>query len=154
MNINSQDIILRLATQDDLPAVHNLVRELAKYEDAEKELTATIEYYQTEWEKGTFQSLVAELNGEIVGTCIYYITFSTWKGRMMYLEDFVVKDGLRHNGIGQQMYNFFLAEAKKEQCILAKWEVLDWNAPAIAFYEKNNAIIEKNWWDCKVFLDD
>lgn len=145
---------VRLAKKEDLKAVHKLVRELAVYENAENELTATTDYYEKEWDKGTFQSLVAEKNGEILGTCIYYITFSTWKGRMMYLEDFVVKDGQRHQGIGQKMFDFFLAEAKRQECILAKWEVLDWNDPAIAFYEKNNSIIEKNWWDCKVFLNE
>jgi GNAT superfamily N-acetyltransferase len=88
-----------------------------------------------------------------MGMVLYYLTYSTWKGKMMYLEDFVVKEKNRGKGIGKALYEAFIEEAKHQQCQLAKWQVLDWNEPAIQFYTQNNAILEKNWWNCKVFFN-
>jgi GNAT superfamily N-acetyltransferase len=72
---------------------------------------------------------------------------------MLYLEDFIVSSDYRNHGIGQKLYNAFISEAKIQGCKLVKWEVLDWNEGAIRFYERNGAIIEKNWWDCKVVFE-
>jgi len=83
---------------------------------------------------------------------LYYMTYSTWKGRMLYLEDFVVQEAFRKAGIGQQLFDGFLQEANNKGCKLVKWQVLDWNVPAIKFYEKNKAIIEKEWWNGKILF--
>ena len=79
---------------------------------------------------------------------LFYLTFSTWKGKMLYLEDFVVFNDYRRNGIGQMLFEAFLAEAQRLGCRLTKWQVLDWNQPAIDFYEKNQAQarIGGRWW--------
>ena len=87
------------------------------------------------------------MDGKIVGIIIYYMTYSTWKGKMLYLEDFVVNQQYRKLGIGQHLFDAFLKEAKDKGARLVKWQVLDWNEPALAFYKKNKAIIEKNWWN-------
>ncbi len=145
-------ITIRKATVIDMPSIYSLVRELAVFEKAENELHIDIPYYVKEFEKNTFSAIVAELENKVVGVCIYYMTYSTWKGRMLYLEDFVVKEGHRQHGIGQLLYDALLAEAKTLEAKLVKWQVLDWNTPAVKFYEKNNAIIEKEWWNCKVIL--
>lgn len=144
---------IRKAVYDDLEAVHELVRELAIYEKAEAEFTASLADYQSDWNDGIFEVLVAEEADEIFGMALYYLTYSTWKGRMMYLEDFVVKEAARQGGIGQVLFDAFLKEAKKEGCRLTKWQVLDWNEPALRFYEKNKATIEKEWWNGKLFLE-
>ncbi len=147
-------ITIRKAEAKDLPSIHDLVMELAIYEKGEKEFIATIEEYEKDFEDNVFQAILAEMNGEVVGMALYYLTFSTWKGRMMYLEDFVVKESHRRYGIGQKLFDAFLEMAKKEGCRLVKWQVLDWNQPALDFYEKNNAIIEKEWWNGKIFLNN
>ncbi len=146
------DIQIRKATKNDIPEIHALVRELAVYEHAEHEFTATLEDYYDDFEAEIFDSLVAEADGKVLGMMLYYMTYSTWKGRMMYLEDFVVKEAYRRYGVGQKLFDAFLKESKKQGCRLTKWQVLDWNQPAIRFYEKNNAIIEKEWWNGKKFL--
>ena len=145
-------IKIRQATFEDLPVVHDLVRELAVYENAEHEFTATIEDYRSDFKENIFESIVAEKDGEIAGLMLYYMTYSTWKGKMLYLEDFVVRSKFRRFGIGQLLWDEFLNVARRKGCRLAKWQVLDWNEPALKFYEKNNAIIEKEWWNGKIFL--
>jgi len=150
--MSSFNINIRLATIDDIPFIHALVLELAEYEEAAQEFLITKDYYKEEFEKGTFECIVAEKADEIIGICIYYLTFSTWKGRMLYLEDFVVKSGYRNQGIGQLLYDRFIEISKEKQCTMVKWQVLDWNDPAIKFYEKNGATIEKEWWNAKVIF--
>lgn len=146
-------LIIRKAERGDLPFIHDLVRELAIFEKEEKEFTATLTMYENDFKENIFQSIVAELNGEIVGMVLFYLTYSTWKGKMLYLEDFVVKEKSRGQGIGKALFEAFIDEAKNQNCQLAKWQVLDWNEPAIQFYKQNNAILEKNWWNCKVFFN-
>ena len=80
------------------------------------------------------------------------MTYSTWKGKMLYLEDFVVAQSHRRRGIGQLLFDAYKAEAIEKKAKLIKWQVLDWNEPAIAFYEKNGATIEKGWYNVKTFL--
>ncbi|HHJ49684.1 MAG TPA: GNAT family N-acetyltransferase [Phaeodactylibacter sp.] len=143
---------IRLATEKDLPAIHALVRELAIYEKAEEEFTASLEDYLRDFRAGIFECLVAEVEGEVVGMALYYMTYSTWKGRMLYLEDFVVKEQMRAQGIGRELFSAFLAKAKEKDCRLVKWQVLDWNEPAIHFYKKFQTTFENNWLNGKIFL--
>ena len=136
----------------DLPSVHALVHELARYEKAEHEFTASVEDYRRDFEAGYFETLVVEAGDKIVGMALYYTSYSTWKGRMLYLEDFVVKEASRGQGIGQALFDAFLEEARQKGCRLAKWQVLDWNEPALNFYQKYQAVIEKEWWNGKIFF--
>jgi len=146
------DIHVRKATLSDIPAIHDLVRELAVYEKAEEEFIASQQEYQRDFMDDIFRCQVAEVGDIVVGMILYYMTYSTWKGRMLYLEDFVVKEAFRQKGIGQQLFDAFLTEAREEGCRLVKWQVLDWNEPAVRFYEKNQATIEKEWWNGKIFF--
>ena len=147
------DIMIRVAKEEDLPAIHGLVRELAVFERAEQEFVASLKDYRDDFRSGIFESLVAEAGNDIVGMALYYTTYSTWKGRMLYLEDFVVREGYRRQGIGRMIFEAFLEEARKKNCRLVKWQVLDWNEPAQDFYRKYNAVIEKEWWNGKIFFD-
>lgn len=146
-------IDIRPAKLEDIPSIHNLVRDLAIYEHAEEELIATIEDYEKDFKAHYFEALVAEHESTIVGISIYYKTYSTWKGRMLYLEDFVVKESYRKKGIGQLLFDAFIARSKDLDCKMVKWQVLDWNEPAIAFYKKNKATIEKEWWNGKIIFE-
>ena len=143
---------IRRAEKKDLPAVHRLVGELAAYERAENEFVASLQDYYRDYEAGVFDALVAEKDGTVIGMMLYYMAYSTWKGRMLFLEDFVVDEDYRRSGVGQQMFEALKEEASKRKCRLIKWQVLDWNRPAIEFYEKNNALIETDWWNGKFFL--
>jgi GNAT superfamily N-acetyltransferase len=145
---------LRKATKQDLQAVLDLVNELALYEKAPQEVTVTLADYEKDFENKVFDIILAEQGNEIVGIAFYYMAYSTWKGKMLYLEDFVVKEELRGHGIGKLLFKAFLEEAKNLGASLAKWQVLDWNKPAINFYEKYNSTIEKEWYNGKILKED
>jgi GNAT superfamily N-acetyltransferase len=158
-------IDIRPATIADMPAVHALVRELAVYENAPEQHTATISDYEKDFSAGIFDVQLAidtdflaekaaytEGSPKIVGMIFYHFAYSTWRGRMMYLEDFVVTESYRQYGVGQLLFDRFLAISAEKGCVMTKWQVLDWNTPAVKFYEKNKATIEKEWWNAKVFL--
>jgi len=152
MIINKKDITIRRAGVEDMAGILDLVKELALYEKAPEQVTTTVEDYEKNFLSGVFDATVAELNGEIIGMVLYYICWSTWKGRMLYLDDFVIKENLRKLGIGQMLFDQLFIDAKKRGCKLVKWQVLDWNEPALKFYEKNKSIIEKEWWNGKKFI--
>lgn len=144
------NIHIRTATEADMPAVHALVRELADYEKEPEAVLTTPEEYADDYRNGLFECRVAELDGQVVGMTLFYMAYSTWKGKMLYLDDFVVKESFRGKGIGQLLYDDFIEEGRQRGCRLVKWQVLDWNEPAIRFYERNQARVEKGWWNVKV----
>lgn len=146
-------IQIRPARLEDMPAIHGLVRELAIYEKAEEAFIATLEEYQRDFLDGVFQAQVACDGEEVVGMVLYFMNYSTWKGKMLYLEDFVVKESWRGKGVGHLLFQAFLEEGKRQGCKLVKWQVLDWNEPAINFYRKFGASIETEWWTGKIFFD-
>ena len=146
------NLVVRTAVEEDLPGILHLVHELAHYEKAPEQVTATLDDYINSFRDGVFESIVAASDGQILGTCIFYTTFSTWRGNMLWLEDFVVSEKHRGLGIGQQLFDHFLKIAKERNSALVKWQVLDWNTPAQRFYERYDAIIEKEWWNCKIMF--
>lgn len=148
-----ENVTIRMANIEDMASVFGLVKELAEFENAPEMVKTDVAYYEAEFHKNTFDSIVAEYDNNIIGTCIYYMTFSTWKGRCVYLEDFVVKREYRHLGVGQLLYDRFLIESKKLEATMVRWQVLHWNETAINFYEKNEATFDKEWWDCKLYFD-
>jgi GNAT superfamily N-acetyltransferase len=151
-----KNIIVRPATLEDIPAVHGLVYELAVYEKAPEAHTATIEDYLEDFKNGVFESQVAvdTEGGKVIGMILYYMAYSTWKGKMLYLEDFVVTETYRQYGVGQLLFDKYLEVGREKKCRLVKWQVLDWNEPALRFYHKNKAIIEQEWYNGKIFLEN
>ncbi|MBR9922147.1 MAG: GNAT family N-acetyltransferase [Bacteroidetes bacterium] len=149
-----KDLQIRTPGPDDIPAIHELVGDLARYEKAEEEFVASLETYRQDFADGIFEVILAETDQTIVGMALYYMTYSTWKGRMLHLEDFIVKSKWRRKGIGEKLFDAFMEEAWHRNCSLIKWQVLDWNEPALRFYKKKQAIIEKNWWNGKIFRTD
>ena len=150
--MQKQEIIIRSAEKSDMGAVLSLVKELAEYEKAPEQVTTTPDDYRRNFEEGVFEALVAEMDGEVVGMALYYLCWTTWRGRMLSLDDFVVRQSHRRYGIGQLLFDAFMEKAREKDCFLVKWQVLDWNEPALRFYEKNRAIIETEWWNGKIFL--
>jgi GNAT superfamily N-acetyltransferase len=152
--MKSSPITVRQAGREDLAHIHRLVHELAVYEKAPEEFVATLEDYHRDFADGVFQAMVAETpQGDVIAMALYYMAYSTWKGRMLFLEDFVVREAFRRQGVGQQLFDAVLEQARTLECRLIKWQVLDWNEPAIAFYRRYGAAIESNWWNGKIFFD-
>lgn len=136
-----------------LPEALRLVHQLAAFEKEEDQVTATLDDYGRGFDDGLFKFLVAQQDQKVVGIMIYYYTWSTWKGKMMYLEDFVVDSDHRRKGIGEQLMDRLIEVAQENKCTLIKWQVLNWNESGIRFYEKmGNAVFDKKWWDVKVYL--
>jgi len=138
---------IRKGIKKDLPAVLELIKELANYENAEDQATITLEdlekdgYGNHPW----FWFLVAENNQEIVGLSFYWIRYSTWKGKILFLEDFVIKEEYRRQGIGSKLFEETIKICEKLNLNGMIWQVLDWNSPAIDFYKKYDAEISKDW---------
>jgi len=150
----SNKILIRPATDADIPAIHALMYELAVYEKEPEAVFTTPEEYLEDFRNGLFESHVADLDGKIVGMTLFFMAYSSWKGKMLYLDDFVINEEYRRYGIGQKLYDDFIEEGRRRGCRLVKWQVLDWNEPAINFYRKNKAIIETGWWNVKQFLSE
>lgn len=146
------NIEVRKATRGDLSAILELVVELAVFEKEPDAVTATLVDYERAWDSGLIDCIVATDDGKVVGTALFYDSFSTWKGKMLYLEDFVVNERYRSKGVGKLIYDRLFAEAEERESILVKWQVLDWNEGAVRFYEREGATIEKEWWNVKRYL--
>lgn len=149
--MSNPSFIIRKGKRDDLPSVFRLIRELALFEKAPEEVTNTIEAMETDGfgEKPLYGFHVAVVNEEIIGMALYFVKYSTWKGKGLYLDDLYVTESHRSRGIGKALFDAFMAEAKKINANQVHWQVLDWNTPAIEFYKKLNASIDPSWLDCK-----
>lgn len=146
-------ISIRKGEKRDLVHAFARVQELAEYERAAEQVSTSVKTYERDFEDGWFELLIAEdERGQNLGIMIYYQTFSTWKGRMLYLEDFVVAERARRMGVGQELWSVLVQVAREKKCTLLKWQVLDWNEPARAFYLKNGAELESGWENGKLFL--
>ena len=143
---------IRKGQYNDLQSILSLVKELADFELSGDQVTATIHDYQKGFKDGSFETLVAINESGISGMALYYLTWSTWRGKMLYLEDLVVREKERRAGIGQRLFDTFIQRAKELECTMVKWQVLDWNEPAINFYNRNGATIEKEWWNVKLIF--
>lgn len=147
------ELVIRKAVREELPAVRQLVYELAVFEKEPEALVASPAEYEQAYDEGLIDVLVACSHTDIVGMALFYSTFSTWKGKTLYLEDFYVKPEFRNLGIGQQLFDAFVQEAKETGARQAKWQVLDWNTEAQRFYVRNQAVLEKNWWNGKILVE-
>lgn len=137
---------LRFATADDMPQILAMVKELASFEKASHEVTVTVDDFITDsFEHNLFKTIVAEVNREIVGIALYYPRYSTWKGRTIHLEDFIVKEKFRGSGIGRKLFDAVVNEANKFNAKRLEWCVLDWNEPARKFYKKLGAELDSEW---------
>ena len=142
------NIVLRRGVETDLPQVLALIQELAEYEKAPEAVTNTLAAMQRDGfgPDPIFNFFVLEDEAQkIIGLALFYTAYSTWKGRMLYLEDLVVTEAARRGGFGRLLFDAVVAEARATGAVRLKWQVLDWNEPAIGFYKKLGATIETEW---------
>ena len=139
---------IRKAEKKDMPQVLELIRELAVFEQEPHAVEVTVADLEAEGfgENNLFNCFVVEVGTEIIGMALVYFRFSTWKGRTVHLEDLVVKQSYRNQGIGTLLYNKVVAYAKEQGVKRVEWVVLDWNKNAIDFYEKSGATLLKDWY--------
>jgi GNAT superfamily N-acetyltransferase len=145
-------IHIRRAEKKDCPRLMELVRELAEFERAPQEVTATVEHLEESGfgERPVWWGFVAEENDAVLGFALYYIRYSTWKGQRMHLEDLLVTESARGRGIGKLLFERLREECKEKGLRGMVWQVLDWNEPAINFYKKYNAAISGEWLNCSL----
>lgn len=143
---------IRQGRPDDIPAVLALVKELAEYERAPLEVTNTVEEMLADGfgENPVYGLFVAEVENQIVGIAIHYVRYSTWKGKMLFLEDIVVKESLRRQGIGKLLFEKCIDLTIEKNYPGMVWQVLDWNEPAINFYNKYDATLDPEWLNGKL----
>lgn len=149
------NVIIRKGKPDDIAAVLELVKELAEYERAPHEVSNTEEEMLADGFGGNpvFGLFVAEMDGLIIGIAIHYIRYSTWKGKMLYLEDIVVKETFRGKGIGNLLFEKCVALAAEKDYAGMVWQVLDWNEPAFRFYQKYGATMDSGWVNGRLSKD-
>ncbi|MBL7696629.1 MAG: GNAT family N-acetyltransferase [Chitinophagaceae bacterium] len=148
------EINIRRAVREDCPRMLELVHELATFERAPGEVSVTLEHFE---ESGfgpnpVYWAFVAEANGIVVAFALYYIRYSTWKGQRMYLEDIIVTESYRGKRIGQMLMDRLIIEAKEKKLYGITWQVLNWNEPAIQFYNKYEPVFDDEWINCSISI--
>ncbi|WP_412476786.1 GNAT family N-acetyltransferase [Flavobacterium sp. TBRC 19031] len=147
---------IRKGEKKDMPAVLDLIRELAIFEKEPDAVVVTVADLERDGfgENPLFYTFVAEVENDssdseqekqIVGMALYYYRYSTWKGRTIHLEDLIVKEEMRGSGLGLALYTKIIEQGKADNVLRIEWNVLDWNTPAIEFYKKSGAKILADW---------
>lgn len=146
-------IHIRKATPDDMQAVHQLIYELAVYEKEGDQVENTPEQMKKDGfgERPLFEIFVAEHDDDgIVGIAMFYFCYSSWKGKLCYLDDLVVTERYRRSGVGKMLFDTLAAYALEQDARQLRWHVMDWNEPAIKFYEKIEAELDPSWITCRL----
>jgi GNAT superfamily N-acetyltransferase len=145
---------IRAAQPGDEVPIHGLIQELAAYERAPDEVINTPEqlYIDLFHDKICEAFVVESETGLVVGFALYYTSYSTWKGRCLYLEDFYVLPEHRRGGIGSQLFEKVVAVARKRGVKRMDWQVLEWNEPALSFYKKHDAVLDPEWVNGRLFF--
>jgi GNAT superfamily N-acetyltransferase len=139
---------IRPATQNDAKTLRDLVHELAKYEHLENETIITEEDVLRDGfgPRPRFRALIAEWQGQVAGYALFFEFYSTFQGRAgLFLEDIFVRPDYRAKGVGTQLLAEVAKIAWEESYFCLRWEVLDWNEPAIEFYKKLDAVFLEQW---------
>jgi len=140
--------LIRAATVADVPAILGLIRELAEYERLLDMVVAT----EASLQRSLFgprpfaEALIAEVAGEAVGFAVFFHNFSTFLGKPgVYLEDLFVRPAFRGRGLGKALLTRVARIAVERDCGRMEWSVLNWNEPAIRFYESLGAQPLSDW---------
>jgi GNAT superfamily N-acetyltransferase len=149
----TQRLTIRAATAADVDEILALIRELAEYERAPHDVTATPADLLRDGfgDRPHFRVLLACQGEKVAGFAFYFFAYSTWRAQpTLYLEDLFVRPAYRRLGLGLMLMRRLAEEAVKAGCGRFQWQVLDWNAPAIRFYETLGAKVMREWWTVRV----
>ncbi|MBT8280470.1 MAG: GNAT family N-acetyltransferase [Muriicola sp.] len=140
-------IKIRPAKQEDMEQVLHLIRELAQFEKEPEAVEITVAQLITDGfgHSPLFQCFVGEADGKISGMALVYPRYSTWKGKVLHLEDLIVTEKMRGSGLGTALLESVVKYGHDLGVKRIGWEVLDWNEPAIAFYEQRGAKVMRDW---------
>jgi GNAT superfamily N-acetyltransferase len=144
---------IRPAVPQDAELIVQFIRELAEYEREPQAAIVTITDILRDGfgQEPKFRTLMAEWDEHPAGFALFFLNYSTWLGRPgLYLEDLFVRPQFRGNGIGKAMLRELARIALAENCYGMKWQVLDWNTPAIEFYEALGAKLQKEWLSVRI----
>lgn len=142
------EITIRAATPDDVPFVYELICELAEYEKLRHAVRATEDDLRIALfgARPYCEAIVARLDDADVGFAVFFHNFSTFAGRPgLYLEDVYVRPTARGHGVGTRLMEHLIQLARDRNCARMEWAALDWNAPAIGFYENLGAKQLHDW---------
>ena len=146
-------LTLRPAVPSDAALIVQFIRELAEFErEPEAAIVTEADIHNHAFgEHPLVHVTMAEWDGEPAGFALWFLNFSTWQGKPgIYLEDLFVRPAFRRNGIGKALLKHLAAIAVKEGWTRFVWQVLDWNTPAIEFYEAHGAKAMSSWITCRV----
>ncbi len=138
---------IRNAKKSDMPHILNLIKELAVFEKEPEAVEVSVSDLEKDGfgKNPAFHCFVAEVNGKIEGMALIYNRYSTWKGKALHLEDLIVSETMRGSGIGTALLDEVVKYGHQIGVKRITWEVLNWNEPAIIFYEKKGANIMREW---------
>lgn len=138
---------IRKASKDDMPAVLDLIVELAVFEEEPDAVEVNEESLVNDGygNNPAFQCFVAEVENKVVGAAIVYNRFSTWKGKILHLEDLIVTQDMRGHGIGSALLDEVVKHGHNLGVKRINWEVLSWNEGAIKLYERKGAKVLRDW---------
>ncbi len=140
-------MIIRKATKADMKSVLDLIQELATFEKEPEAVVVTeADLIRDGFSSNPlFHCIVADDGEQIIGIALYYYRYSTWKGKTIHLEDLIVRENQRGTGAGFALYSEIIAQGKRDNVRRIEWAVLDWNTPAIEFYNKTGAKLLNDW---------
>lgn len=138
---------IRDAQASDMAQVHNLIKELAVFEKEADAVEVTVDDLIRDGfgSNKLFHCYLAEVEGDVVGMALLYPRYSTWKGPIIHLEDLIVTGSMRGSGLGAALLTKVVEHGQQLGVKRISWEVLDWNDPAIAFYESKGANVLRDW---------
>ena len=141
------EFLIRKAKTTDMSKVLDLIVELAIFEKEPLAVEISVDdlIQHGIGSSSDFDCFVAEADNDIVGIALVYTRFSTWKGRVLHLEDLIVSKNMRGKGVGSALLDRVVKHASDLKVKRVSWEVLDWNTPAIQFYETKGADVKRDW---------
>ena len=141
------NFIIREGKKEDMPSVLKLIKELAHFEKESNAVIVTVDDLEKDGfgEFPLFKTFVAEIANEIIGIALFYPRYSTWKGPTIHLEDLIVTENKRGFKIGSSLYKKVIEYGYNKGVERIEWAVLDWNEPAIDFYESTGAKVLRDW---------
>jgi len=149
-----ENLHIREAKREDVGRILYMIKELAIFEKEKYAVKITEEELLEDGfgDKPMYQCIVAEHQGEVIGFALYYIRYSTWQGKTVFLEDFLVEDEYRSKGVGKLLFEEMIAISERLKVRQMSWQVLDWNEGAIRFYKKYNAEFFEEWLNVRILF--